>query len=113
MLLHFKYKHDILSSMLIIRLQRVGRTNDPSFRLVVVESKRSAKSGKFLEILGSYDARQKKTQFKDERIKYWLLNGVQLSPTAHNLLVGAKIIDAKKINVVRAPKPLTKPTEGV
>ena len=90
--------------MLIIRLQRVGRTNDPSFRLVVVESKRAAKSGKFLEILGSYDARQKKIQLKNERIKHWLLNGAQVSDTVHNLLVNAKIIDSAKINVVRPPK---------
>jgi len=90
--------------MLIIRLQRVGRKNDPNFRLVVVESKRAAKSGNFLEILGSYDPRKKKIELKNEAIKSWLLKGAQVSDTAHNLLVNAKIIESAKINVVRPPK---------
>lgn len=90
--------------MLIIRLQRVGRTNDPNYRLVVVESKRAAKSGSFLEILGSYDPRKKKIELKQNEIKNWLLKGAQVSDTAHNLLVNAKIIDSAKINVVRPPK---------
>ena len=91
--------------MLVIRLQRVGRTNDPSFRLVVVESKRATRSGAFLEILGSYDPRHKdKAAFKRERITHWLGHGAQLSDTAHNLLINAKLIEGTKINVVRAKK---------
>jgi small subunit ribosomal protein S16 len=86
--------------MLIIRLQRVGRTNDPSFRVIVTDSKNSAKTGKFLEIVGNYDARQGKPQFKAERIQEWIKNGAQLSETVHNLLVKNKIIDGKTINVV-------------
>ena|SRR3989338_2258087 len=97
--------------MLMIRLQRVGRTNDPSFRLVVVESKRGPKSGAFLEVVGSYDPRHKdKTQIKTERVRYWLSQGVQLSDTVHNIFVGAKIIEGKKINVV--PPPKAKPQEA-
>ncbi len=88
--------------MLIIRLQRVGRTNDPGFRLVIMDSKRSAKSGAFLEILGSYDPKSKKLQVKSEKIKEWIGKGAQVSDTAHNLLVGAKLIDGPKINVVRS-----------
>jgi ribosomal protein S16 len=44
--------------MLMIRLQRVGRKNDPSFRVVVVDSKEAAQSGKAIEILGSHDDHQ-------------------------------------------------------
>jgi small subunit ribosomal protein S16 len=90
--------------MLIIRLQRVGRTNDPSFRVIVTDSKNSAKTGKFLEIVGNYDARQsdsqRQPQFKAERIQYWIKNGAQVSETVHNLLVKNKIIDGKTIDVV-------------
>jgi len=86
--------------MLIIRLQRVGRTNDPSFRVIVTDSKNSAKTGKFLEIVGNYDARQGKPQFKAERIQAWIKDGAQLSETVHNLLVKAKIIDGKTIDLV-------------
>ena len=41
--------------MLKIRLQRIGRKNDPSFRAVLTDSKNSTKSGKFLEIVGTYN----------------------------------------------------------
>ena len=90
--------------MVIIRLQRVGRTNDPSYRVVVIESKRAAKSGNFIEIVGSYDPRKKRVDLKADRIKQWIANGAQLSATAHNLLVKNKVIEGDKINVVRAPK---------
>jgi hypothetical protein len=36
--------------MLTIRLQRVGRKNDPSFRVIVVEAARAAKTGHYLEL---------------------------------------------------------------
>ena len=95
--------------MLIIRLQRVGRKNDPSFRIVVMESKRAAKSGAFLEILGSYNPRRKDTvAFKRDRILHWINNGAKLSATVNNLLVGAKIIERAKINVVRVPNKIEK-----
>lgn len=87
--------------MLIIRLQRTGRANDPNFRVVVVESKRAPRSGSFLEVLGSYNPRGKSTiQFKEERIRHWLARGAQISATVHNLLIDAKIIEGKKRSVV-------------
>jgi len=55
--------------MLMIRLQRVGRKHEPVFRLVLTDSKNGPKSGKFLEILGSYDTRRKDDAvFKIEKI---------------------------------------------
>ena len=38
--------------MLKIRLQRVGRKAEPTFRLVLTDSKNSTKSGKYIETLG-------------------------------------------------------------
>ncbi|KKT82837.1 MAG: hypothetical protein UW81_C0034G0007, partial [Candidatus Giovannonibacteria bacterium GW2011_GWC2_44_9] len=46
--------------MLIIRMQRVGRKNIPSFRMVITEKKRAPKSGAYLEVLGSYNPQTKK-----------------------------------------------------
>lgn len=86
--------------MLIIRLQRVGRTNDPSFRVIVTDSKRAAKTGSVLEIVGNYDARQGKPQLDADRIQHWIKNGAQVSDTVHNLLVKNKIIDGKTIHTV-------------
>lgn len=85
--------------MLKIRLQRVGRVHEPSFRLVLTDSKNSTKSGRFLEILGSYDPRKSTDSLDAERIKYWLSCGAQPTPTVHNLLVKHRIVTTKKINV--------------
>ena len=86
--------------MLTIRLTRVGKKKDNSFRVVVVESKRKIKAGNYLEMVGSYDPRVDKVELKAERIKHWISNGVTLSPTVHNLLISNKIIEGKKINVL-------------
>jgi small subunit ribosomal protein S16 len=95
--------------MLKIRLQRVGRKNDPSFRLVVVDSHYGPQSGKFLEVLGNYNARgDRKIQFKIERVKHWLKEGAKASDTVHNLLVSEKVIEGKKINVLPKKKPIKK-----
>ena len=86
----------------MIRLQRVGRKHEPSFRLVLTDSKNGPKSGKYLEVLGSYDPRldNKIEQFKVEKIKYWISKGAQLSTTVHNFLITRKVITGKKINAI-------------
>lgn len=87
--------------MLIIRLQRVGRKNDPSFRVVVTDSKNSAKkSGRFLRVLGNYDPRRDHSKVDGEAVKGWITKGAQVSPTVHNLLVNLNILTGKKINVL-------------
>lgn len=94
--------------MLMIRLQRVGRKNDPSFRVIVTDSKWKARTGKFLEILGSYDARKGAPIVKLERAKHWLASGAQASGTVHNLLVDLKVISGKKVNVLGKKTPILK-----
>lgn len=95
--------------MLKIRLQRVGRTHEPSYRLVLTDSKNATKSGKYVESLGSYDARRgEKSEFKADKIKAWIAKGAQLSGTVHNLLISKKIIEGKKINVLPLKKAIVK-----
>ena len=94
--------------MLAIRLQRVGRKNDPSFRVIVTDSKMKPKTGNFLEILGSYDARKGKPVINTERAKHWLSMGAQASGTVHNILVDLKAVTAKKINVLGKKTPIIK-----
>jgi small subunit ribosomal protein S16 len=97
--------------MLKIRLQRVGRKHEPTFRVVLTESQNSTKSGRFLEILGHHDPRHKElTVLKDERIMYWVSKGAKVSDTLHNMLVSKKIIQGKKINVL--PKKTVPMKEG-
>lgn len=94
--------------MLTIRLQRRGRKNDPSFRVILVEAKRAAKTGNFQEVLGSYDARTSRIALEGDRIKHWMSQGVTVSDTVHNLLVSNKIIEGKKINVLPRKSPPAK-----
>ena len=99
--------------MLTIRLTRVGRKNDPSFRVIVIDSKRKVQAGNYLEMLGSHDPRTNRTELKADRIKHWLSVGAQTSDTVHNLLVTHKIIDAKKINILPTyKKPEAAPAEA-
>jgi small subunit ribosomal protein S16 len=101
--------------MLKIRLQRIGRKNDAAFRAVLTDSKNSTKSGRFLEILGTYNPKAKtaaeKTSFKVDRINYWLSQGAKLSDTMHNFLVHQKVLVGKKINVLPKKKPTKKRKE--
>lgn len=91
--------------MLKIRLQRIGRKNDPSFRVVLTDSKNSTKSGKFLEILGNHNPKADSRNFLNDRIKYWISKGAKVSDTMHNFLVRENVITAKKINVLPKKKP--------
>jgi small subunit ribosomal protein S16 len=97
--------------MLKIRLQRIGRKNDPSFRAVLTDSKNSTKSGKFLEIVGTYNPKAGETSFKTDRILYWVSKGAKLSDTMHNFMVHQKVIEGKKINVLPKKKPTLKKKE--
>lgn len=97
--------------MLKIRLQRIGRKHEPAFKLVLIESKNSSKSGRFLEVLGSHDFRgDKKPIIAKDRVEYWMKNGAKLTDTVHNLLVTEKVISGKKINVL--PKKTVKKEES-
>lgn len=91
--------------MLIIRLSRVGKTKQPSYRLIVSEKTKDP-WGRYLENLGFYNPRANPPviQFKIERIKHWLEKGAQLSDTIHNLLVEQKIIAGKKRKKVKISK---------
>ncbi len=89
--------------MLVIRLTRIGKKNQPSYRVVLADKKRAVK-GKFIEILGSYNPRLKTKALKGERITYWLSKGAQASPTVHNMLVSEKIISGPKVKAWRPKK---------
>lgn len=95
--------------MLAIRLQRVGRKNDPSFRIIVQDHRRSPKKTRGLvEFVGSYDARKGNPQVNGERIKYWMGMGAQPSATVHNILVDTKVITGKKVNAMNKKTKVVK-----
>ncbi len=95
--------------MLTIRLQRTGKKNAADFRVVLAQKTASA-TKKFVEILGSYNPIKKTLNIKNQdRLKYWIAQHVEVSPTVHNLLVTNKLIDAKKVKAFKTPK---KPAEA-
>mgnify|MGYP001573743051 FL=1 len=77
----------------------------PAFRIIVTEHARAAKTGKFVEKVGTYNPKTKERNLSAERIKYWLSVGAKASPTMHNMLVSLGIIDGKKVNVLPKKSP--------
>lgn len=73
--------------MLKIRLSRIGKKNQPNFRIVVQEHT-SAVKGKFIEALGYYRPaiEGKDLKINSERIKYWLSMGAKPSDSLAVLL---------------------------
>jgi len=92
--------------MLTIRFTRKGKKNQPFFRVVLVDKRRSSKGGRAVEILGYVNPLTKKKSLEKERILYWISKGAQTSDTVHNLLVSEKIIEGKKIHVSKITKPV-------
>ena len=92
--------------MLKIRLQKTGRKGESSFRLVLTDSQNGPKSGRFKEILGSYNPQFNEKNLKADRITYWIGNGAQVSDTVHNILVGEGVIKGKKLNVLPQKSPV-------
>jgi len=76
--------------------------------VVLTDSKNSTKSGKFLEILGTYDAVHNKKEIKADRVKHWMSHGAKLSETVHNWLIDEKVIPGKKINNLPKKSPIKK-----
>jgi small subunit ribosomal protein S16 len=73
--------------MLVIRLRRAGSKNRPFYRVVVTEGK-SARDGKFVEVLGHYDPRTKpeKVVIDRERLAHWIGVGARPSDTVRTLV---------------------------
>jgi small subunit ribosomal protein S16 len=73
--------------MVTIRLRRAGSKNRPFFRVVVTESK-TAREGRFVEVLGHYNPRTKPETVVIDRARFdhWTNNGAQLSDTVRTLI---------------------------
>jgi small subunit ribosomal protein S16 len=91
--------------MLMIRFQRIGRTNDPAFRIVVLEKERAAKAGNIVELLGTYNPRSKALTLNEEQVKHWISMGAQPTGSIHNLLINKGVITGKKVNVLQKHTP--------
>ena len=83
--------------MLVIRLFRIGKRNQPSFKIVVTDKRNPPRGGRFVEEVGFWNPLTKQKGLKKERIMHWLSVGVKPSDSVYNLLVSEKIIEGKKI----------------
>ena len=97
--------------MLTIKLKRIGKKNQASFRVVVLE-KRSKLNGRYVEELGFLNPKSDEINLNKERIEYWLKVGAQPTDTVHNLLVKNGLIKAAKIAVHKKKKLSKKENPG-
>lgn len=78
-----------------IRLKRMGRANDPCFRVVVIDS-RKKRDGRETEVIGWYDPKakdaSKQVMIDRERARHWLQCGAQPTETVRNLFRRLEII---------------------
>jgi small subunit ribosomal protein S16 len=92
-----------------IRLMRVGKTKQPSYRVVVADG-RSPRDGRFLEILGTYAPRQEPSgvDIDADAAVAWLHKGAQPTESAHRLLTITGIwerYESERGKPARPPKP--------
>ena len=73
--------------MVKIRLMRVGKAKQPSFRVVVADS-RSPRDGRIIESIGHYGPREDPSEIviDSDRANFWLNRGAQPSNTVRKLL---------------------------
>ena len=89
--------------MLKLRLQRRGKRNYATYRVVVAEHTAPVK-GRFVADVGSYNPHTDTFAVSAEAVTDWLAKGVQPSPTVHNLLITHKVITGDKVTSWRPKK---------
>lgn len=101
--------------MLAIRLQRLGRTGYPTYRMAVQESRRHPSSGRVVAYVGSYNPHTKEVKFDAEKIDFYLKNGAQPTPRVAKILKENKVklpewvvVASKKSGVTRNAEKLRK-----
>jgi len=89
--------------MLVIRFTKTGKRGERKYRLVVAE-KRSKRDGKPVDSLGFYEKTTTAVhkEFNKDKIKYWVSQGAQITPSAKAVIEGKtlpkKIKKAKVTN---------------
>jgi small subunit ribosomal protein S16 len=70
-----------------LRLRRIGKKKMPSYHIVAADS-RSARTGKFLEIVGRYEPMRVPAMIstREDRLFHWLRHGALPTDTVRSLL---------------------------
>jgi len=80
-----------------IRLTRVGATKQPTYRLVVADS-RSARDGRVIDTIGHYNPRTDPIELvvDEAKARDWLSKGAQPSDTVRRLFKQAGVMPGTK-----------------
>jgi small subunit ribosomal protein S16 len=83
-----------------IRLRRVGRKKQPSYRIVVTESE-NPRGGAYLDTLGYYNPRSKPAELRIDlqKVDEWIKRGASMSETTENLVRKARRGGAIELSV--------------
>jgi small subunit ribosomal protein S16 len=70
-----------------MRLIRVGKTRQPTYRVVVIDG-RSPRDGRYLDQVGRYDPRQEPSlvEIDNDKAVEWMQKGAQPTDTVRKLL---------------------------
>jgi len=98
--------------MLTIRLFRIGRKHQPSYKIVVTDKRNAAHEGRFVDEVGSWNPLTKQRALNADKIKEWMKKGAQPSNTIHNMLVEEKILKEEKVDVHKKSKNPAQPASG-
>ncbi|HEX2052677.1 MAG TPA: 30S ribosomal protein S16 [Actinomycetota bacterium] len=82
--------------MVKIRLRRIGKKKQPTYRVVVADS-RAPRDGRFIEAIGRYAPREEPSlvEIDADRAREWLGKGAQPSEAVAKLLKIAGVLDEK------------------
>ena len=85
--------------MLRIRLRRVGKKKQPSYRIVVADS-RAPRDGAFLDQIGTYNPLVDPAVSKvdEEKALQWMANGAQPSEPVQRILKNLGVLEKVKEN---------------
>lgn len=83
--------------MVKIKLRRMGKKKEPTFRLVVIDSRKPPKSS-YIESLGYYNPRSEEGKLNVDmgRLEYWLSKGAQPTESVKNLINKLKTKEVKQ-----------------
>jgi small subunit ribosomal protein S16 len=92
--------------MLKMRLQRIGRKNNPTYRVIVTDSRNAAKRGRSVDHIGAYEPKAGLFTIDADKARHWISKGVQVSDTVYNFLITNKVIEGKKRNALSRKTPI-------
>ena len=79
-----------------IKLFRMGKTKQPSYRVVIMEA-RTPRQSQYIEQVGFYNplSEPAEVRFTEDRVKYWLSVGAKPTDTVTTLLKKYTSIELK------------------